>query len=545
MTEVEHAPVDVSPTQDGGVLKTIITPAADDARTPETGDEVRVHYTGTLLDGTKFDSSRDRDDAFTFTLGKHQVINAWDVGVATMKIGERAKFECRADYAYGDRGSPPTIPANATLVFDVELLSFDSHRDLCKDGGVMKEDVTTATGFATPKGRDEVTVTYDVKTRDGESEIAAEQSMTCGIDQLPCKGMQVAVKKMKAGEKVRLTMTSEYAAGLPGAASADGAVVTFSLDVIHTVEDVTGVDGAVKKILVDGEGYEKPNDGAQCEIEYEKRASKGGEVEETKSLQVVIGDEHISDELESAIMMMKLKEKALVTMADGTEYTVTLAKMERAKEQYAMNATEKLEAAEKYKASGNDAYKNSKFARATKKYAAALKFVEYDTNFSDEEKQVSKKLKLSLNLNSAAVAIKTKSWSSARKSSEKALELESGNEKALYRLAQASMELDEYDESRRCLKKILEVDEAHAEAQRMMNRLKALEARQAKKDARIFGGMFNKMDLYDDVKVDAKTEAEKEETFVTEMEEQAKTEAPPMDQPLAPDAGEPMSLQHA
>ena len=93
------------------------------------------------------------------------------------------------------------------------------------------------------------------------------------------------------------------------------------------------------------------------------------------------------------------------------------------------------------------------------------------------------KLKLSLNLNAAAVAIKQKSWATARKSSQKALDIESSNEKALYRHAQASMELQEYDESRRSLGKILDGDAEHAEAQRMLARLKVLEAHQAKKDA--------------------------------------------------------------
>lgn len=546
MSTDENAPigvaVDVSPVSDGGVMKTLVVAAPPGAKSPETKDLVRVHYVGTLTDGTTFDSSRERDDPFEFTLGTHQVINAWDVGVATMKVGERATFECRADYAYGERGSPPKIPANATLIFDVELLSFKSHRDLSGDGGVMKEDVVPATGYSTPKETDDVTVTYDVKTRDGASEIAGEQTVTCGVAAAPCRGMELALKKMKKGEKVRLTMTAEYAAGLPGAATTDGAIVTMSLDSIHTVDELTGFEGSTKKVLEDGEGYEKPNDGAVCEVEYEKR-SKDGAVEETKTLEVTIGEEHVSDELESALCMMKLNEKALVNLADGSEYTVKLTKMKRAKEQYSMNNAEKIEAAEKYKDSGNDAYKNGKYARATKKYSTAIKFIEFDSSFTDDEKQAAKKLKISLNLNSAAVAIKTKSWDTARKSSGKVLDLESSNEKALYRNAQATMELGEYDESRRCLKKILEADANHAEATRLMARLKVLEAHQAKKDAKLFGGMFNKIDLYDDVKVAEKKKVDEDE--LPEGIDEELVDAPPMDAPPAPDEGEPMTLQHA
>jgi FKBP-type peptidyl-prolyl cis-trans isomerase len=75
-----------------------------------------VHYTGTLLDGTKFDSSVDRDEPFSFSLGHGSVIKGWDIGVATMKKGEKALFTLRHDYAYGEKGSPPTIPPSATLV---------------------------------------------------------------------------------------------------------------------------------------------------------------------------------------------------------------------------------------------------------------------------------------------------------------------------------------------------------------------------------------------------------------------------------------------
>jgi peptidylprolyl isomerase len=89
---------------------------------PSLGKQVTVHYTGTLENGTKFDSSVDRGQPFTFTIGVGGVIKGWDEGVMTMKVGGKRKLIIPGDLGYGPMGSPPKIPPNATLIFDVELL---------------------------------------------------------------------------------------------------------------------------------------------------------------------------------------------------------------------------------------------------------------------------------------------------------------------------------------------------------------------------------------------------------------------------------------
>lgn len=103
---------------DGGLLKKITKEGT--GAVPQQGYEVECDYTGTLDDGTKFDSSRDRGQRFKFQLGVGQVIKGWDQGFASMKIGEEAILRCRSDYAYGD-GGQGSIPPKATLNFDVAL----------------------------------------------------------------------------------------------------------------------------------------------------------------------------------------------------------------------------------------------------------------------------------------------------------------------------------------------------------------------------------------------------------------------------------------
>jgi FKBP-type peptidyl-prolyl cis-trans isomerase len=90
---------------------------------PQQGNTVTVHYTGWLPDGTKFDSSVDRGEPFSFVLGAGQVIQGWDQGVAGMRVGDKTRLTIPPELAYGQQGYPGAIPPNATLIFEVELLS--------------------------------------------------------------------------------------------------------------------------------------------------------------------------------------------------------------------------------------------------------------------------------------------------------------------------------------------------------------------------------------------------------------------------------------
>lgn len=209
--------LDISPNNDGGILKTIVTSGEGD-ETPKNGDKVFVHYTGRLMDGTKFDSSVDRGEEFEFTLGKGEVIKAWDIGVATMKRGEKCTLVCHPDYAYGKKGMKPKIPEDSTLVFDVELIKWQME-DLTpeKDGGIIRSIIQEGEGFITPSDGATVEV-HLVGTCSGSVFEDRDVKFCIGeaYEADVVEGIEIALKKFKKGEKSKLYLAPKYAFGAQG-----------------------------------------------------------------------------------------------------------------------------------------------------------------------------------------------------------------------------------------------------------------------------------------------------------------------------------------
>lgn len=151
----------------------------------------------------------------------------------------------------------------------------------------------------------------------------------------------------------------------------------------------------------------------------------------------------------------------------------------------------------KKKEEGNALFKAGKYARASKRYEKAAKFIEYDTNFSEEEKKQSKALKITCNLNNAACKLKLKDYKQAEKLCTKVLELDSANVKALYRRAQAYMNMADLDLAEFDIKKALEIDPDNRDVKLEYKALKEKVKEINKKDAKFYGNMFAKLNKQD------------------------------------------------
>ncbi|XP_041836329.1 peptidyl-prolyl cis-trans isomerase FKBP5 [Melanotaenia boesemani] len=207
--------IDVTPNKDQGVIK-IVKCQGLSGDQPMIGDRVTVHYTGKLLTGKKFDSSRDRKEPFSFSVGRGQVLKAWDIGVLTMQKGEVCTLLCKPEYAYGSSGNSGKIPPSTSVVFEMELLNFEGEV-LTNDGGIVRRTKVKGEGYSNPN--DGATVDVHLEGRcDDRLFDCRDVSFTVGQGEdkgIPL-GVDRAMDKMQRGECCLLYLKPKYGFGSEG-----------------------------------------------------------------------------------------------------------------------------------------------------------------------------------------------------------------------------------------------------------------------------------------------------------------------------------------
>ena len=243
ITEVLEQYEDASSTE-SGLYYIIEEEGTGDA--PQSGDLVQVHYTGTLADGTKFDSSLDRGEPFQFPLGMQRVIPGWDEGIALLNVGGKAKLIIPPELAYGQQGAGGVIPPNATLIFDVELVGIAPGPPEAPTDVAESDLVTTESGLQffdleegdgdLPQDGQMVAVHYTGWLEDGtmfDSSLLRGRTFQfpVGAGQV-IPGWDEGVGTMKVGGKRQLVIPADLAYGEQGA----GGVIPPDATLIFEVE---------------------------------------------------------------------------------------------------------------------------------------------------------------------------------------------------------------------------------------------------------------------------------------------------------------------
>ncbi|XP_061369920.1 peptidyl-prolyl cis-trans isomerase FKBP65-like [Gastrolobium bilobum] len=496
-------------------------------QTPFSGDEVEVHFRGQVENGASLESSYDKGSSFHFKLGQSEVIKGWDEGVATMKKGERAIFKIPPNLAYGVEGSPPLIPPNATLIFDIEMLSWSSIRDLTGDGGIMKKIIREGEGWATPREADEVLVKYEARLANG-MHFQSDQGVEFNVsDGYLCPAMSIAVKTMRKGEVAELAMKFLYGLSqnsnrttkLDDCLLPDCNITTIKLELVSwkIVTDVTGDKKIIKKIKKAGEGLDRPNEESQVKVIYLCKREDGTIIERKGSdeepFEFTILEEQVPEGLERAILTMKKAEQAMVTInaeylcdhnnSQGNTtnnkvlyYEVELVDFVKEKPFWKMDTQEKLEAGERKKHDGNLLFKAENFKRASKKYEKAVKYIEFDHSFNEDEKRQANTLRLSCNLNNAACKLKLEEYTEATRLCTKVLEQDPLNVKALYRRCQAYLKTSELEKAEADIRRALITDPNNREIKLEYKELKRKQKEYSRYEADIFSTMLSRMKTY-------------------------------------------------
>ncbi|XP_024162744.1 70 kDa peptidyl-prolyl isomerase isoform X1 [Rosa chinensis] len=448
--------------------------------------------------------------------------------MVTMKKGEIALFTVPAEPAYGVGGRGCDVPPNAAVQFEVELISWIRVVDLSKDGGIVKKILEKGRRNESPGDLDEVLVKYRVALVDGTivAETPEEGIEFYVKDGHFCPALAKSIRTMKRGEKARLIVQPQYAFGEEGRDANNGfesipptSVLNIDIELLSfkPVIDVTGDGKVLKKILKEGESTSSAHEGATVTVSYIARLEDGTIFEKRgvdgmQPLEFITDEEQVIAGFDQAVATMKMGEQAILTIhpdfgfgsveirrdlavvppSSNIVFEVEMLDFIKERAPWELSNHEKIEAAGRKKEEGNLLFKKGKYHRAGKKYDKAADYVSEDVIFGDDELKLAKTLRVSCWLNGAACSLKLNDFQEAIKLCSKVLGVEFHNVKALYRRAQAYLEISDLFSAELDIKKALEIDPQNREVKLIEKKLKQLQAESNKRDAKLYSNIFAK-----------------------------------------------------
>ncbi|ELK16591.1 FK506-binding protein 5 [Pteropus alecto] len=403
-----------------------------------------------------------------------------------------------------------------------------------KDRGVLKIVKRVGNSEETPMIGDKVYVHYNGKLANGKKFDSSHDRnepfvFNLGKGQV-IKAWDIGVATMKKGEMCHLLCKPEYAYGSAGSIPKipSNATLFFEASMCIELLDFKGEDlfedgGIIRRIKRKGEGYSNPNEGATVEIHLEGHC--GGKMFDCRDVIFIVGegeDHDIPIGIDKALEKMQREEQCILYLGPrygfgeagkpkfGIEpnaelmYEVTLKSFEKAKESWEMDTKEKLEQAAIVKEKGTVYFKGGKYLQAVIQYGKIVSWLEMEYGLSEKESKASESFLLAAFLNLAMCYLKLREYTKAVECCDKALGLDSANEKGLYRRGEAQLLMNEFESAKGDFEKVLEVNPQNKAARLQISVCQKRAKEHNERDRRIYANMFKKF-----AEQDAKEEASK------------------------------------
>ena len=500
---------------DGSILKTIIKAGTGEEK-PAWGNKVKVHYVGTLTsNGEKFDSSRDRNSPFDFQVGSG-VITGWSEAVPTMLLGEVAKFTISSEKAYGPGGSPPKIPPNASLDFEIELLSFTDREDVLSDGTLMKKQLgkPDEDSWVTPNANCDLELKLTIAGGD-QHDVSWPSGSGCPHG-LPPR-LREGLFEMRKGETCSFLLPKDA----PG--------VDYEVTLVSWVENeecVSGDDGAVVKRIerdktIGKDDWKCPHDLDTVHIRGkvwvdgdEAKCVDYGEIppntDGSQDAAVYVVDEDLTTSTGAAVcpgvdaVVKKLRVGEISTAIIRKDYgfsdgplagqalrcRLELVKIDPQQPNWEIKTTDlKIEAVNAKRCLGNAWVARSDIPRAIRRYGAAIEIGDSDYDITDEdEKRRLREAVAACKLNRAMCHLKLKHYADCEKDCSDVLDIDPTSVKALFRQGKCYLALDKWDAAKESFRKVLELDDGNMEARRGLQSVRVKMQAQKEKEKKLYAG---------------------------------------------------------